>query len=234
MNLRKLEEQLKLNLADKSLLERALTHRSFLNETKRKGLRSNERLEFLGDAVLELVISEWLYEVFPDSPEGVLTNLRSIIVRTASLAEVAQKIGLGKYLLMSRGEKESGGQENPSLLANTVEALIGAIYADRGFKTAEKFIRFHFVFLLKRLGKMEEYKDSKSLLQERMQAKIKVAPSYRVLKEKGPDHDKEFTVGVYSRGKILARGFGKSLKIAEENAAKLALKKSGLSVRIGK
>ena len=219
----KLAKKLKLNQS--KLLDRALIHRSFLNEANNKTLASNERLEFLGDAVLELVISQWLFEKFPRHPEGILTNLRSNIVRTTSLARVAETLGLGPCLKMSRGEIDSGGRENPSILANTLEAVIGAIYLDQGLAKSEAFIRSHFQELFRSVVEKKEYKDAKSLLQERVQANQKLTPTYKTLKESGPDHDKTFIVGVFAASQKIAQGTGKSKQAAEEQAAKNALNK---------
>jgi ribonuclease-3 len=224
-NLKKLETKLKVNFKNQALLERAMIHRSYLNEHRRPELRSNERLEYLGDAVLEFVISKWLFENFPHYPEGRLTNFRSNVVRTTALAQIASKLDLGKHLKMSRGEKESGGANNPSLLANTLEAVIGAIYLDRGIKLVEKFIIANFTDLIKKITEQGELKDTKSLLQEKTQAEQNFTPIYKTLKQVGPDHDKTFTVGVFVNHRLLAKGQGKSKRLAEEAAAAKALEK---------
>lgn len=224
-NLKDLEEKLGLNFADKKLLLTALTHRSCLNEARGKKIQSNERLEFLGDAILSFTVSEWLYRQYPRYPEGDLTNLRSSLVKTQSLAKIANRLGLGDYLQMSRGERESGGNKNPGLLANTLEAVIGAIYLDQGLAKTQKIIYRLFSPLTVSLKNPESLKDPKSLLQEKIQAKIPFSPVYRVLKELGPDHQKLFTVGVYVNNKILATGLGNSKQEAEERAARQALEK---------
>jgi len=224
-NLDILEKNLKIKFQNRQLLKEALIHRSYLNEAKEKGLSSNERLEFLGDAVLSFVISEWLFKQFPNYPEGNLTNLRSNLVKTESLAKIAKKFNLGKFLFLSKGEKEEGGENNPVLLANAFEAVLGAIFLDRGVEVAKNFIRKHFKNLLKTLVSKGEFKDFKSLLQEKIQAETKITPFYRVIKETGPDHAKTFTVGVYLGEKLLAQGVGKSKQAAEEEAAEKAFKK---------
>jgi len=224
-NLDILEKKLKIKFQNRQLFREALTHRSYLNEAKEKDLRSNERLEFLGDAVLSFVISEWLFKHFPNYPEGQLTNLRSNLVKTESLAKIAKKFDLGKFLFLSKGEKEEGGENNPVLLANAFEAIIGAIFLERGVETVKNFIRKHFENLLKKLVSKGEFKDYKSLLQEKIQAETKITPFYRVIKETGPAHAKIFTVGVYLGEKLLAQGVGKSKQAAEEKAAKSALTK---------
>ena len=225
-NLDQLQKRLGVNFNNLKLLSQALVHRSYLNETTGQGLESNERLEFLGDAVLSFIVSSWLYQEFPDYEEGRLTNLRSNLVRTSTLAQTASQLEIGQYLLMSRGEKNSGGKENPSLLANSLEAIIGAIFLDQGIKKTDDFVRTNLKPFLKQLLIKGEFKDSKSLLQEKIQEKIKESPIYKTLKEEGPDHDKIFTVGVYSQGKLIARGEGQNKQEAEEKAAKLALEKT--------
>ena len=224
-NLDILENNLGVKFKNRAWLVRALIHRSFLNETQDKKLKSNERLEFLGDAILEFIVSEWLYNQFPSYPEGMMTNLRSGLVKTESLAEICRQFKIGEYLMMSRGEQESGGQSNPTLLANTLEAFLGAFYLDQGLTTTKKFIHLHFEPLLQKLIRLGEFKDSKSLLQEKIQAQVKESPVYRSLKEKGPDHNKTFLVGIYSQKKLLATGLGKSKQEAEEKAAAAAFEK---------
>jgi len=224
-NLNQLQQQLAIKFRKPQLLAQALVHRSYLNEVTGEGLEHNERLEFLGDAVLSFVVSNWLYHKFPDYKEGQLTNLRSNLVRTATLAKIANQLGIGQNLLMSRGEKSSGGEKNPSLLANSLEAVIGAIFLDQGIEKTENFIKNHLEPFLDQIVAKGEFKDSKSLLQEKIQEEIKETPLYKTLKEEGPDHDKIFTVGVYSQGKFLAKGEGKSKQEAEEKAAQAALEK---------
>lgn len=210
------------NFKNKSLFDLALTHRSWVNE--HKGVRtSNERLEFLGDAILEFVVSKELYKRFPDKEEGYLTALRANIVNTVSLGELAKKLDLGSILYLSKGEEESGGRTNPSLLADTVEAMIGAIFIDRGINDAEKFITENLLTDVEKRA-AEPLKDPKSLLQERVQSQSLPAPKYQVVSESGPDHDKKFVVEVVVAGEKWGRGEGKSKSLAEQDAAKDALK----------
>lgn len=224
MKASQLEEKIGYNFRDKKLLKQALAHRSYLNEHPEEKLSSNERLEFLGDAVLELVISELVFDHFPDQPEGVLTALRSRLVRTESLAEIAQSLSLGEFLLLSRGEEDGGGRANTSLLANAFEAIIGALYKDEGVKIVSPFIEKYFKEKITK-AVISNLKDNKSLLQEQSQEKDKITPIYKVLSDEGPDHAKIFTVGVFLRDKMLSEGEGKSKQEAEEKAAKIALEK---------
>lgn len=207
---------------NKNLYELALTHKSWVNEHPRVR-ESNERLEFLGDAVLEFVVSKELYQRFPDKEEGYLTALRANLVNTINLSEVAKTLNLGAKLYLSKGEEETGGRENPSLLANTVEAIIGALFLDKGVNTSEKFIEKYLLSgIEEKLAK--PLKDPKSLLQEYIQAKGEKAPQYEVVEEVGPDHEKWFIIKVTSNGKALAKGEGRSKSEAAQEAAKEALK----------
>ena len=223
LNLTQLEQSLGLSFKNKALLTQALTHRSYLNEhSKVKG--SNERLEFLGDAVLERWVSEKLFRQFPDLPEGVLTDLRASLVRTESLAEVAQKLKLGKFLLLSKGEEAGGGRENISLLADAFEALIGAIFCDQGNFGINKFLESKILPKIKKLS-LSGLKDHKSLFQEIAQEKYAVTPTYKILKSSGPDHVKTFWAGVFLEKRQAGKGKGKSKQEAETQAAKDALEK---------
>lgn len=224
MNLDKLEQKLNIKFKNKNLLKQAFVHRSYLNENKEKRLESNERLEFLGDSILGFVISSFIYDKLPRYKEGKLTNLRSNLVRTEALAKLSEKLNLGENLLLSKGELAGNGKTNISLLADLFEAIIGAIYVDQGLEAAEKFIinQFESIILETARG---ELKDSKSLLQEKIQVKIKETPIYKILESDGPDHDKTFLVGVYSQGKLLAKALGSSKQSAEEKAARFALEK---------
>lgn len=214
---------LKNSFKNKDLFDMALTHRSWVNE--HKGERANnERLEFLGDAVLEFVVSNELYEKFPDREEGYLTALRANLVNTVSLGEIAQKLDLGPKLYLSKGEEDGGGRTNSSLLADTVEAIIGAIFIDRGIKDAEKFIRENLLIDVKRRA-AEPLKDSKSSLQEFVQSQGLSAPRYEVVEESGPDHNKKFVIEVKVEGKPWGKGEGKSKSSAEQEAARQALAK---------
>lgn len=220
--LTKLQKQLGIKFRNQALLKQALIHRSYLNETE-QDLNSNERLEFLGDAVLELWTTETLFEDFPELSEGILTNIRAAVVCTTSLAETAKKLNLGKYLFLSKGEVQGKGRENTSLLANTFEAVVGAIYLDQGKKNANKFLDKNLGKKLNKLGKKGDIKDAKTLLQEIAQEKEKITPEYQTLDETGPDHDKTFTSGVFLGESQIAVGEGKSKREAEENAAGKAL-----------
>lgn len=207
------------------LIETALTHRSALNERGSTVTESNERLEFLGDAVLELIATEHLYQKFPQEPEGALTAYRSALVKTTSLATVAEQLGLGEKLKMSKGEEATGGRTNPSLLADTLEAVIGALYLDQGYEACEKFLHEHLFTSLDTILEQRLYKDPKSELQERVQAQGFETPNYEVISESGPDHNKEFTVAVYVGKEIAGQGTGKSKQQAQQAAAQEALKK---------
>lgn len=224
-NISDLQNKIGVKFKNQKLLLKALIHRSFLNEASGRKLSSNERLEFLGDAVLSYIISKWLYKKFPGFPEGHLTNIRSNLVKTESLAEIAQDLNIGDYLILSKGEKKSGGDKNPSLLANSFEAIIGAICLDQGVDIAEKIIHLMLLPRLEKTIKTGKFKEYKSLLQEKLQAKTKQSPDYRTIKEEGPDHAKIFTIGVYAQDKLIAIGSGKNKKEAEEIAAKNALEK---------
>ena len=217
------QNNLKKFFKDEKLLSLSLTHRSWVNE--HPGIReSNERLEFLGDAVLEFVVSQTLYEKFPKNEEGYLTALRSSLVNTQNLASVAFKLNLGEALYLSKGEEDGGGRENPSLLADTVEAIIGAIFIDQGLETASQFIADFILVDLEKKSK-ESLKDAKSTLQEIVQAQGLPAPKYKVVDEEGPDHSKKFTLEVIINGKSSAYGSGKSKNEAAQAAAAKALEK---------
>lgn len=217
----KLQKTIDYVFKDSSILITALTHRSSLNEQGVK--ESNERLEFLGDAVLELVITNFLYESRPADPEGFLTAARSAIVRTESLSRVAKLIQLGEELHMSKGEAMGGGRENPSILENSLEALIGAIFKDSGLEHASHFIAKFIIPQAKEILSQNELKDPKSLYQEKIQSQGLVSPAYKVVNQQGPDHDKIFEVAVYVDDQETGRGKGRSKQEAEQQAAKKAL-----------
>ncbi len=210
---------------NKSLLIRALTHRSALNEKKSKATSSNERLEFLGDAVLELATTKFLFDKYPNQPEGILTAYRSSLVKTTTLAKVAIKLGLDKLLFMSKGEEATGGRSNVGILADVTEAVLGALYLDQGIDQVIKLLNQILFPELDEIIKNKLYKDGKSYLQEVVQAKNLATPKYEVVSEIGPDHDKEFTVIVMVDGKVVGRGVGKSKQQAQQQAARSALKK---------
>lgn len=228
MELTELEKKLQIKFRNLTLLKNALVHRSYLNEKQEEDLNSNERLEFLGDSVLSLVTSQYLYQKYPNDPEGVLTNYRSSLVKTQTLANVAKTLGLGRFLFLSKGEEESGGRENLSLLADTLEAVIGAIYLDQGFLSCRNFISLFLLPLLPKIIQKGEYRDYKSLFQEYLQAQGKTSPLYKVLQTLGPEHAKTFTIGVYCQKENLGEGKGHSKQIAQQEAAKAALEKFGL------
>jgi len=212
---------LKKNFKNKDLFDMALTHRSWVNE--HKGVRtSNERMEFLGDAVLEFVVSNEIYHHFPDKEEGYLTALRANLVNTTSLANLAEDLGLGDLLNLSKGEEDGGGRTNPSLLADTVEAIIGAIFIDQGIDTAGDFIRENLLIDLAERP-TEPLKDSKSMLQELVQERGFSTPKYQVASESGPDHDKIFTMAATIAGERRGVGTGKSKQAAQEAAARAAV-----------
>lgn len=212
------------SLLKKSLYLTAFTHRSYLNEDS-DTKESNERLEFLGDAVLSLIVSDYIFGVRKDDNEGNLTNLRSYIVKTQSLAKASERLNLGQYLRMSKGEEMTGGRSNIQLLANTYEALVGAIFLDQGLKGACDFVYQSLLPLFEEEIKSGPPKDSKSLLQELAQNKTKQSPKYRILKTDGPDHAKFFTVGVFLNNEQIGEGSGHSKQVAEEMAATQGLKR---------
>lgn len=207
---------------NKRLFEQAFIHRSFLNETK-ESISSNERMEFLGDSILSFVISKNLYLKYPKFNEGILTNMRSLLVNTKSLAEISKSLDLGKHLKLSKGEEDSRGRQNQSLLANAFEAFIGALFLDQGIETVEQFIKEVFEPKIEMLAKASSFKDPKSLLQEYSQSRKHGSPIYKVLREIGPAHSKTFIVGVSINGKEVGKGEGKSKQEAEESAAEKAL-----------
>ena len=226
-NLSKLEEKLSLNFKNKDLLLQALTHRSYLNEQSSFKVGHNERLEFLGDAVLELVVTEELYLKFPEQPEGELTSFRAALVNAKMLSDVSVELELNEFLLLSRGEAKDMGRARQYILANAFEALVGAIYLDQGYDSAKIFINR---VLLPRLDEVLEkklYKDPKSLFQEEAQERVSVTPNYEVIKEWGPDHDKHFIVGVYLGQELVAEGEGPSKQAGQEEAARNALRVKG-------
>lgn len=225
MDIEKFEEKMNLKFKDKELLKKSLTHRSFLNENEKEDLKNNERLEFLGDAVLELIISEHIFHEYPDRPEGDLTSFRAAVVRTESLAKVSGKLGIGQFLLMSKGEEMTGGREKEYLLANAFEAIIGALYIDQGYETVRKFLEKHLVSQIATIVKYRLDLDAKTKLQEKTQNIFKTTPVYKVIKAKGPDHDKIFTIKVMIKKETYGIGEGITKQKAEEKAAAKALRK---------
>lgn len=208
---------------DIELLVTAFTHRSYLNEHKKTVSAHNERLEFLGDAVLELVVTEYLYGNFSE-PEGILTNWRSALVRTESIGAAAARCGFEPLLRLSRGEKHGTDRARQQILANSFEAVIGALYLDKGYETAKQFITDNLIITFKDILDTGSWMDPKSHLQEVVQSRDGFTPEYRVLEEDGPDHDKIFTVGVFVNGKLKGQGSGPSKQIGQQQAAEAALK----------
>lgn len=213
-------------LKNSKLFEEAFTHRSYLNEAKLK-VASNERLEFLGDSVISFTISNYLYSKYPDLDEGDLTNLRSLLVNTKSLSGIARELNMGQLLKLSKGEEESKGRENATLLENSFEAYAGALFLDQGMNSVVRFLDDALFPKIQELVNKKTFKDPKSLLQEKIQAKKQGSPLYRILEEAGPAHAKIFKVGVFVDGKKLGEGSGKSKQVAEEFAAKIALEQRG-------
>ncbi len=222
-----LEKKIELKFQDLDLIKKAFIHKSYVNEHRDEELKHNERLEFLGDAVLELASTEHLFIHYPEQDEGKMTAFRSALVKGKHLAEVAKELDLGAYLYLSHGEEKSGGRNKNCILANVLEALIGAIYLDHDYSAAEKFIK---KFILKKLDEIIEkglHIDAKSKFQEVAQEKEETTPHYDLIDANGPDHNKIFTMGAYIGDELIAKGKGTSKQKAEDEAAKNALKKKG-------
>lgn len=225
-DLDQVQERLQVRFRDLSLLLRALTHRSFLNEHPEEACaEDNERLEFLGDAVLDFVAGDWLYNRFPELREGRLTRLRAALVRTETLADFARQCTLGEALRLGRGEEESGGRERQANLCGAFEAFIGAMYLDQGLDAVRAFVHPFFVSALEVILAADLDKDAKSLLQEWSQAHFNLTPTYHTIASSGPDHAKEFTVEVLIGEEVYGRGTGHSKRAAEQKAAHAALEK---------
>ncbi len=222
--LQELQSKIDYQFQDPQLLTLALTHRSYLNENRDQHLTSNERLEFLGDAILELWVSKKLFQIFPNYSEGNLTNLRALIVCTANLSQIANSLGLGDYILLSHGEISHGGRSNQSILADTFESLVGAIFLDGGPTKAYRFLGSQLNSNIKETAKHKIYKDPKSFFQEIAQEEEGITPHYQTTKEDGPDHQKTFEVAVFVGLKQIATGTGPSKQKAEEAAALNAAK----------
>ncbi len=211
---------------NQKLFQQAFIHRSYLNEAK-EPLESNERLEFLGDSILSFVVSQHLYITYPQFDEGILTNLRSLVVNTKSLAKTAKALQFGDHLMLSRGEEDSKGRENESILANTFEAVIGAMFMDQGIESVKTFLHAVLIPDIETYVQKKVFKDPKSLLQEYVQSKKQNSPMYKVIHEEGPAHAKQFTIGVFVENVLTGEGKGKSKQEAEERAAEKALEKIG-------
>ncbi len=223
--LTELQEVIGFPFDDDSLLREALVHRSYLNENPSFPSADNQRLEFLGDALLDFVAGDYLYRRYPKMREGELTSLRAGLVKEETLARFAQALGLGRYLYLGRGEEESGGRERPSLLADAFEALVGALYLDGGLKPAESFILRFLEPETEQIVAQGELRDYKSLFQEEAQRRFQSTPLYRTIDERGPDHNKVFTVEVLIEEKLCGRGEGTTKQAAEQEAARQALEK---------
>jgi len=221
------EEKIGVHFIDKSLILTALTHRSYINENPNVETGHNERLEFLGDAVLELVITRYLFDKYPKKPEGELTAYRSSLVNTISLAESGEILGINDYLLLSKGEAKDAGRARQHIIANAFEAIIGAIYLDHGYDFAERFISETLYGKTDEIVKKGLWRDGKSWVQEKSQEEYGLTPAYSVLQETGPDHDKNFVAGIYFGEELIAKGRGKSKQEAEQNAARAAIEVKG-------
>lgn len=226
MDLNYLQENIKIDFKNKDLLQQALVHRSYINENPNFQLDHNERLEFLGDAVLELIVTEYLYRNYPN-PEGELTTWRAALVNARMLSNVADRLGIDNYLLLSKGESKDTGRARQFIIADAFEALIGAIYLDQGYEITSEFIERELLRELPQILTQKLYQDSKSRFQEKAQEQYGVTPTYEVLKEWGPDHAKHFIVGVYIKEDLIAEGEGNSKQEAQVRAAEIALKKKG-------
>ncbi len=223
-NLESLQKIIHVNFKNMALLRRAMTHRSYINEAG-KGGEDNERLEFLGDSVLALVVNEYLFKHFLDYDEGDLAKIKSAVVSEATLSKVASEIGLGDFLHIGRGEANTGGRSRPSILANTMEALIGAVFLDSGLTGSRRFILGFIKKEIEKIDRLTYLRDPKTTLQEYVQKKYKDRPEYRVIEERGPDHMKEFIVKLYINGREIEIGEGPSKRKAEMNAAIASLKR---------
>jgi len=222
-NFSSLEKKLNIKFKNKDLLIQAFCHRSYLNENPDFYLDHNERLEFLGDAILELIVTEYLYQKYPKKSEGELTNWRAALVNAKMLSEVSKDLDFNDFLLLSRGEAKELGKARQYILANIFEALIGAIYLDQGYKACQGFIKKSLIVKLPEIIEKGLFKDAKSRFQEEAQERIGVTPTYKVLEEWGPDHARHFIIGVFLNKTLVAKGEGSSKQEAEEEAAKNAL-----------
>ncbi|PJE51198.1 MAG: ribonuclease III [Candidatus Yanofskybacteria bacterium CG10_big_fil_rev_8_21_14_0_10_36_16] len=227
-----LEKNIGITFSNKDHALQALTHRSYLNENTKWHLDHNERLEFLGDAVLELVVTEYLYTKYPDKPEGEMTNWRAALVNSIMLAKISSKFSLNDNVLLSRGEARDTGRARQYILANAVEALIGALYLDQGYKVCAEFINKFIISELDDILENKLYKDYKSLFQEEAQDKVGITPTYEVVDEWGPDHAKTFKVGLFLEKDKISEGEGKSKQEAQQEAAKKGLEAKGWGEKI--
>jgi ribonuclease-3 len=217
------EKSTKVSFKDKELLKQAFMHRSYINENPGVKMAHNERLEFLGDAVLELVVTDHLYKTYPGSPEGELTAYRSALVNAVILSDVAEGLGMNEYLLLSKGESKDTGKARMNILANTFESFVGALYLDGGYDAAQTFIQTTLFPKLEEIVRKKLWRDPKSLVQEKAQEYLHLTPSYKVISESGPDHDKRFVIGIHFGHELIAEGRGKSKQEGETKAAEAAL-----------
>ena len=227
MNFSKFEHKAGIKFKDERLLKQAFTHRSYINENRESNLEHNERLEFLGDAVLELVITDYLFNKMKKASEGEMTALRSSLVNADTCSRVAQTLGVNDYLLLSKGEAKDIGRARQYILANTLEAIIGALYIDQGYLAARDFVLKNIAPMMELLVASGKYIDSKSLFQEKAQEHMGFTPVYKTIRETGPDHDKHFIVVVYVGNEVVGEGEGKSKQDGEQAAAKAALEAKG-------
>lgn len=227
LDIAKLESVLGYTFKDKEYLLTAMTHRSFLNENRDATQEHNERLEFLGDAVLELVVTDFLFQKYPEKPEGELTAVRAALVNTVSLSESSQKLGVNDFLLMSKGEAKDTGRARQYILANAFEALIGALYMDQGYAVAKDFVATHIFPKTEKIVEKRLWQDAKSRFQELAQEHASVTPKYETLGQEGPDHDRIFTVGVFLGKEKVAEGKGRAKQEAEQQAAEAAIEAKG-------
>lgn len=231
MNFSTFEEKIGVRFKDKNLLKQAFTHRSYLNENPSLSLEQNERLEFLGDAVLELAITEYLYKKYPQKTEGEMTALRAALVNSIMLSEVASGLNIGDFMLLSKGEAKSLGKARQYILANALEAIIGALYLEHGYEKTCEFLEKNLFGKIEEVIEKKLWIDAKSLFQEKAQEIEDVTPSYKVLSESGPDHEKVFTMGVFLGGELVAEGEGASKQEAEQNAARNGLKAKNWQIK---
>ncbi len=221
------EQSIGITFKDKKNITQAFIHRSYINENPRSGLEHNERLEFLGDAVIELVVTDYLYRTYPNKNEGDLTAYRSALVNAVIMGEVAAELGMNEYLLLSKGESKDTGRARQTILANTYESFVGALYLDQGYAACDAFVTKSLLSRLQAIITTKSWKDAKSQIQEEAQERIGVTPSYKVMSEVGPDHDKHFTIGVFFGDKKIAEGKGRSKQEGEQSAALAALEAKG-------
>ena len=229
-DLTKLQTLLNVQFSDTAVLLSAVTHRSYLNEHREATWEHNERLEFLGDAVLELVVTDYLFNKYPEKPEGELTAVRAALVNTVSLSATSEQLGINQYLLMSKGEAKDTGRARQYILANAFEACIGAIYMDQGYEVAKEFIAARLFSKTEEIVHKRLWQDAKSRFQELAQEQMSVTPTYETIAQDGPDHDRVFTIGVYLKKELIAEGKGCSKQEAEQQAAEQAVKVKGWQI----